>query len=316
MHGLTGRALLNPTLSVIVATYNPDSILLDCLASISAGIGEIPVEIIIVDNGSQDGVIEQVSQSHSDIRIIRNGDNRGFAAANNQGLRVASGQYLALVNPDVIVEPDALKRLISLMEGCPEVSIVGPRTLNAQGEVAATAHGAYTPWHILQQFFGLSTILAHFRKGRSPHTAPDGSSPLEVTWIQASCMLFRRTVYEDIGGLDEQFFLFCEEPDFCERAARAGWRTFYFPQATIRHLESTTVSRYPLLKMRHYHLSPLHYFRKRAKQEAVNLLKVGFILELAIKWMVRLLQYRIRPSSSLKDKIAAYPVVIKDVWQY
>jgi GT2 family glycosyltransferase len=128
--------------------------------------------------------------------------------------------------------------------------------------------------------------------------------------------MFRREVYEQVGGLDTGFFMFCEEPDFCERAAQAGWRTVYVPQARITHFESTTVSRYPLLKMRHYHLSPLYYFRKRHRPMSVLVLKLGFIIELSVKYFLRVIQNALKPHDSLRARIQAYPIVIKEIWHY
>lgn len=300
-------------LSIIVVTYNSGAIVIDCLASVFAACAGLAAEVIVVDNCSQDGTPERVRARFPQVQLIANADNRGFAAANNVGLAAASGRYLLLLNPDVIVEPGALKTMLAYLDAQRTVGIVGPRTTTGAGRIARSANGGYTPLTILRQFWGLDALLPPDVWQRQAETARE---PFAAAWLQASCLLFRREVYAAIGGLDEGFFMFCEEPDFCERAAQAGWPTIYLPQAKIMHFESTTVSRYPLLKMRHYHLSPLHYFRKRRRRAAVYLLKLGFIAELGVKYALRRAQQALQPATAQPGKLDAYPIVIREIWRY
>lgn len=302
-----------PDLSIIVVTYNSGELVLDCLNSLVMAITNLSAEIILVDNCSQDGMPERIHERFPQIHQISNGDNLGFAAANNIGLSAAAGRYLLLVNPDVIVEPNALELMLAYLEAEPQIGLVGPRTTDARGNVAASAHVKLTPFVILWQYWGLNSIVSVGQFRRETHHA---MAPFDVAWVQASCLMFRREVYEQIGGLDAGFFMFCEEPDYCERAARFGWRTAYLPQARVQHFESTTVSRYPLLKMRHYHISPLRYFRTRRQPISVLVLKIGFIAELSVKYVSRLIQNALKPEGSLKAKIDAYPVVIREIWHY
>jgi GT2 family glycosyltransferase len=248
--------------------------------------------------------------------VARNEFNRGFAAANNQGLKLAAGRYALLVNPDVIVQPGAVDALVHYLDEHPEVGIVGPRTLDRNNGVALTAYPAYTPLFILWQYLGLDRLFPNHIHGVYRSACETAREPFLPAWIQGSCLLVRRQIYERIGGLDEALFLYAEEPDFCERALAAGWATAYLPSARVYHFESTTVSRYPLIKMRHYHISPLHYFRKRGRNHSVRVLKTGFTLELLFKLFVRLMLYPITRNSDFRAKIAAYPVVISEVLSY
>lgn len=270
------------TLSIIIVTYNPGAILLDCLWSLPAGVTDLTYEVIVVDNASTDGLVQQAQVAFPHHRYILNTDNRGFAGGNNQGLAQATGDYLLLLNPDVIVEPGSLKAMVAFLETASSVGIVGPRTLNRNGDLAHTAHGLYTAWSVLREYLGLNRL---FLLTDSP--SPTDRTPVRVAWVQAHCLLLRHQVYEQVGGLDEAFFLFCEDPDFCERAAGAGWQTWYLPNEIVRHLESSTISRYPERRIRSYHLSPLHYFRKRGRHGQVLLLKLGFTLELIIKGLAK-----------------------------
>jgi GT2 family glycosyltransferase len=307
---------LQVTLSIIIVTYNPGPLLLICVASLRNYLTDPSCEIIIVDNASTDGVIDLVQRDFPEIKIISNTDNRGFAAANNQGLAAAQGDYLLLLNPDTSVRGDALGELQRFVSKQPHVGIVGPRTFDVDNRVSLTAHDSYTPVTILWQYLGFDRLIPHHIYGTYRRKGQQATDPFEVRWVQGSCMMFRREVYEQIGGLDEELFLFSEEPDYCERAATAGWHVYYVPTAEIDHYESTTVSRYPLVKIRNYHISPLHYFRKRQKGGAILVLQFGFTLELLMKLMIRFLQLSWLRNTTARARLLAYLVVIKEVWQH
>jgi N-acetylglucosaminyl-diphospho-decaprenol L-rhamnosyltransferase len=301
------------TLSIIILTYNPGTILLDCLRSLPAGVNDLTYEVIVVDNASTDGLVQQAQAAFPHHRYILNPDNRGFAGGNNQGLAQATGDYLLLLNPDVIVEPGSLKAMVAFLEQHPKVGMVGPLTRDARGQIALTARPRFTVAVILWQYLGLDRlfpyrVFGHYRAASRPDTPP-----FPVNWVQGSCLLTRRTVYERIGGLDEGFFLFYEEPDWCGRAADAGWETWFVPSAAIYHHESTSVSRYPLRRIRAYHLSPLHFFHKRGQRGAVRWLKLGFTLELGFKGGVRLVQ-RLIGRQSVSPAI--YRQVLREIWRY
>lgn len=300
------------TLSIIIVTYNSGSILIDCLRSIPTGIESESYEIIIVDNASSDGTPEQISREFPEIRLIVNKDNRGFAGGNNQGLAAADGRYLLLLNPDVVVAPSSLSTLVQYLEKHPHVGIVGPKTCDGKGKLSLTAHSPYTVGSILWEylsigrFFPTSTLIEKKVRGTA--------EPFEAAWVQGSCLMMRREVFQEVGGLDEGFFLFAEEPDLCERALKAGWKTCFVPTAEIIHYESTTVSRYPERRIRNYHISPLHYFRKRHQETRVWLLKLGFTLELGLKMIVREMQALTRHKSALSPTV--YLKILAEIWRY
>lgn len=301
-------------LSIIIVTYNPGKIFLDCLKSIADGVGNLAYEIIVVDNASQDGIPQQAAAMFPAAKFIFNLDNKGFAGGNNQGLAIAQGQFLLLLNPDVVVQPDSLSTLVEFLRHNPSVGIVGPRTLDANGKISLTANAVYTPLTILWQYIGLDRLFPNIIYGRFRHATQTAVEPFEVAWVQGCCLLFKYEVYQQIGGLDEGFFLFAEEPDFCERALQAAWTTMFIPQSVISHLESNSVSKYPERKIRNYHISPLYYFRKRRKELHVVMLKIGFTFELALKMMARVFYglYRKNPTSFT----ALYGRVLREVWRY
>lgn len=301
-------------LSIIIVTYNPGNILYDCLHSLANGVSDLHTEVIVVDNASQDGVVQRAAEQFPHVKFIYNADNKGFAGGNNQGLALASGRHLLLLNPDVIVKPGSLKNLADFLEANPSVGIVGPRTFDGTGKPSLTAHIPYTALSIIWKYAGLNTIFPYYFYGRFRDAVEHGMKPVIVAWVQGCCLMVRRNVFEKIGGLDEKFFLFAEEPDFCERALQAGWKACFVPTSQIIHFESTAVSRYPERKIRAYHISPLHYFRKRGQWGQVWLLKVGFSAELTLKTGIRVVQMLLgRP---VRPLILIYGKILKEVWRY
>lgn len=306
-----------PDLSIIIVTYNPGTILFDCLRSLPDGLGGLSAEVIIVDNNSQDGTPAHLAAEFPHIRLIANPDNRGFAAANNQGLRVAAGKTMLLCNPDVVVKPDALLKMFRFLETNQQVGIVGPRTYDAEGRIALSARAPYAPSNILWQFIGLDRLFPYRVYGKYRRACETATAPFDVGWLSGCCLMFPRTLYERIGGLDEQFFLFSEETDFCTRAGTAGLKVTYLPDAEITHFESRSTSQYPKVTILHYHLSALYFFRKRNRHAAVLMLKFGFTAELALKSLVRLVMgIRKRKLAQAMGFLRLYASTLMRSWRY
>lgn len=302
-------------LSIIIVTYNPGGLVLDTLHSLPAGVGALSYEIIVVDNASTDGTPERIARERLPVRMIINPDNRGFAAANNQGLGQAVGRYLLLLNPDVIVQAGALARMAAFLEANPIAGVVGPRTLDGQGRVALTARTPLSVATVLWQYLGLDRLFPYWVYGHYRRACEQAGYPFEVGWVQGSCLMARREVYDQVGGLDEAFFLFAEEADWCDRARSAGWQVWYLPDACIVHHESTSVARYVPIKVRAHHLSPLYYFGKRGCRRSVLALKIGFTVELLVKTVVRLIQ-RLIGRADVSLHLHTYWAVLGEVWRY
>jgi GT2 family glycosyltransferase len=299
-------------LSLIIVTYNSMRDIGACLQSISAGCAGLSYEVIIADNASTDGTPQFIREQHPTVQLIANDDNKGFAGGNNQGLARAQGRYLVLLNPDVVLHEASFAPLIAFMEAHPQVGISGPRMFNGAGEPTLTAYNPYSVGMILWQYIGLDRLFPHVYYGKYRRHCESGVQPIQVGWVNGACFIIRRAVYEQIGGLDEGLFLFAEEPDYCERALQKNWQTYYLPLSSITHHESTSVSRYPLRKIRNYHISPLHYFRKRGQHGAVLLLKLGFTLELGVKSVI----YWLRRGSDGQARREIYQQVLREVWKY
>ncbi len=235
-----------------------------CLRSIYANTAT-EFEIIVVDNGSEDGTVEMVQAEFPAIRLIRNDHNTGFARPTNQALRLSRGEYVLLLNPDAVVLPGALDHLVEFMQAHPEAGICGPKVLNSDGTVQKQCHRSFaTPWDLVCYFSGLMALFPKSRLfGRYLMTYLDEQVVNEVDVVSGACLLARRALLDGIGLLDEQFFAYHEETDFCFRAKRAGWRVFYTPAAQIMHYGGRGGSRVdPYRSIVEWHRSYYRYYRK------------------------------------------------------
>ncbi len=302
------------TLSLLVVTYNTGALIRECLQ----GIVQMPlnVEVIVVDNASSDETAQIIAAEFPSIKLIVNEKNLGFGAANNLGFKASSGAVIVLVNPDLILTSEAVSTLMEYLEAHPDVGIVGPRTHDSDGTIALTARAPYTPFRILAKYWGLDRFVPSLVYGHYQTLAKNAVKAFDAAWLQGSCLAMRREDYQQLSGFDEGFFLFAEDTDLCERALLLGKRIVYLPDANVTHHGSTTVSRYPLIRVRNYHLSPLYYFRKRHRHSAVWFLKMVFILELTGKASMRWLKTRFRRDPINDAKMQAEWQVLNDVWKY
>lgn len=218
------------SVSVCLVSYNTRDLLRACLRSVESS--EPAAEIVVVDNASADGSADLVRREFPDARLIVNRENRGFAAAMNQALRAATGDYLLLLNPDAELVGDALPRLVAFLESRPSVAAVGPRLVYGDGRPQHAAFAFPTLWQVLLDFFPL-----HGRLLDSPLNGryPPAEAPHPIDHPLGACMLLRRAALEDVGLLDEGFFIYAEEVDWCLRAKRRGWEIYHLPEALAVH---------------------------------------------------------------------------------
>ena len=221
------------SLSVIIVSYNTRELLARCLESI-AGEPRPPDEVIVVDNASADESAAMVRARFPHAQVIANAENRGFAAATNQGLRAATSHFLCLLNPDTELFPGALTALADFLESHPRVGVVGPTLLHADGTYQHAAFRFPTLPMALLDFFPLNHRLLNSRlNGRYPFALYE--HPFAMDHPLGACMLVRREACADVGLLDEQFFMYCEEIDWCRRIKQAGWEVMHAPGARVVH---------------------------------------------------------------------------------
>jgi hypothetical protein len=221
--------------SIILVSYNVRALVDECLRSIKRETSR-SYEIIVVDNASSDGSAAMIRETHPDVRIIENGDNIGFARANNQGFRIARGKYVFMLNPDTVVLDGAIDRLLLFMDGHPEAGACGPRNIGPDHSLQSNCHHfpslALTLFDHLQltRFFPGSRVF-----GRENMTYWSYDRVRAVDWITGCSLLVRKDALDRCGLLDENYFLYMEECDLSFRMRRLGFRTFFFPDASIIH---------------------------------------------------------------------------------
>jgi len=241
-----------PDISVVVVNWNTSEMLARCLASLETSRGTVGLEVIVVDNGSTDGSLELVRRAYPTVQLIANPDNRGFSAANNQGIKGCSGRYIFLLNSDTEVEGDSLRALVDYGDAHTEAGIMGPRLLNSDGTLQPS--GGRFPTL-------MSTMFDLAGAGRYG-TRRDYSKPAVVDEVSGAAMLVRREVIEQVGSLDEAFVWGYEDLDLCLRAHRAGWQVHYVPAATVRHEWGASRRLAPTATVLMAINGRRHYFRK------------------------------------------------------
>jgi GT2 family glycosyltransferase len=226
-----------PDLSVILVSWNTCDELEACLESVAAGVRGISAEVVVVDNASTDGSPDMVTANFPDVRLVRHAENRGFAAGCNAGLRVATGRYLLLLNPDTIVVDDVLTATVRYLDEHPDVGTLGCRVLNSDGSLQPSC---FRDPSVLNTFLGVSGLAKlpwprFLGRERMTHWQRDSERDVEV--VTGCYLATRREVADDIGPLDDGYFFCGEEADWCRRMRERGWVLRFAPVGDIVHLD-------------------------------------------------------------------------------
>lgn len=282
-------------LSIVIVNWNVRELLRRCLHSVYRATGaSLQVEVIVVDNASSDGSVAMVPEDFPQVHLIANDENLGFTRGNNQAIAQCRGRYVLLLNPDTEVVGDALSTMVRYMDDHPQVGALGPQLLNPDGSVQSsrrrfpTIATAFLESTILQQWFPDNQVLRRY------YVRDRGDDEVqEVDWVVGACLLARRQAIEQVGLLDEEFFMYSEEMDWCRRFKERGWRVVYLPTAQVIHHEARSSEQVKPLQHIQFQRSKVLYFRKhhgRWQAEALRLfLLATYAYQLALesmKWLV------------------------------
>jgi N-acetylglucosaminyl-diphospho-decaprenol L-rhamnosyltransferase len=243
---------VNEDVSVVVVNYNAKKHMLACIESLC---GEEVAMVVVADNGSTDGSAQALSEHYPTAKWVPTGANLGYGGGANIGAGLVDGPYLLVTNPDVTFEPGAVTTLRRFLETNPEVAIVGPRTLDAAGELypsarrfpdllEAVGHG------IVGQFWPRNPFSRRYRM-----TDWDHAGRRDVDWVSGSCFLARREAWDDVGGFDSTFFMYLEDVDLCRRLRDKGWSVAYEPAAQVTHIQGVSTDRHPYRMLLAHHVS-------------------------------------------------------------
>ncbi|TAJ07295.1 MAG: glycosyltransferase family 2 protein [Nitrospirae bacterium] len=278
-------------LSILIVSFNTKGMLEQCLRSIRTHPPAESYEVFVVDNGSKDGSPELVAEQFSEVRLIANPDNRGFAAANNQALALATGDIILFLNSDTCLLPDSLGPLLRRLDEQPQVGIVGPTEEFEGGPAYPTICPAPGLWFLflthtgLRHYFYTNARINPYRQVWE--RARRSGEPVAVDWLSGACLMVRRRVLKEVGCFDEGYFFYMEETDLCERARRAGWLVEYVPQGRIVHHGggSSEKARGGLLTLSGT-VSELRYFQKHRSGLELLFLKGLLFVEFAVKLLI------------------------------
>lgn len=298
-------------LSIIVVNWNTREMLRDCLASVLASPGLPETELIVVDNASTDGSPDMIARDFPDAVLIRNTENRGFAAANNQAMAIARGRHVLLLNSDTLVHGDVIGRSVAWLEAHPDAGAMGCRVLNANGTVQLTCSRFPTLLNLFLTTTGLWKLHRPAFFGRFLMTDWKRDSERDVEVISGCYLLVRAEVIAEVGPLDEAFYFYGEETDWCRRIAAAGRRLCFAPVGTITHFGGGTVRK--LSHRRDVLLTGamVRLHRKhggRAAALACFLLLAGFNLSRAAFWSLASL---VRPGTEVRDRARHFRAVLR-----
>ena len=266
---------------MVIVNWNTKALLAECLQSLQENLADLSFEIWVVDNASTDGSLKMLQERFPGVKVIANEENVGFAAANNQACQASSGKYMLLINSDARVTPGAVPSLVELARSEKAAGIVGGQLRNPDGSFQ-TSH---TPFPTLGREFmilsGLGRLLfGYWYPSKGPE---DSQGPQIVDYIDGACMLVNRQAQEQIGGLDESFFMYSEEVDWCFRMARADWQVWYQPVARIIHHGGASSTGRRTGREADIYRSRIHFFRKNYGDGSARLLKGLIVLMTAVK---------------------------------
>ncbi len=266
-------------LSIIIVNWNTKEYLLPCLKSIFKGRQGTGWEVIVVDNGTRDGSREEVKKVFPSAHLIENEKNFGFAKAANQGLQKASGRYALLLNPDTQVKAGAIERLVSFMDAHSDVGVAGAQLLNADG----SKQNSIANFPSLGTELLNKSLLRWLFPKKFPGKERNYSEPLDVDSVIGACMMVRRDTLDQVGLLDEDYFLFLEETDWCYQMKKAGWKIYHVPQAEVYHFQGKSAETVKKRARIEFYRSRYHFFKKNRGNLQWFFLLIGLMIRLGFQ---------------------------------
>lgn len=321
----------NLDLTISIVSYNTKDLLRACLNSIYQNAEGINYEIIVVDNNSSDGSGNMVKEEFPQVELIINKENVGFAKANNKAIKKSKGRYILLLNSDTVVISDAIRKIVNFMEIHPEAGVVGCRRLNPDLTVQPSVGTLPSAWTIFLSFFGIKWLLTSPRQRKlvakffSSFLGKSISSYLDwyleddrkvrsVDFVTGACFLIRRETLEQVGLLDEKFFMYLEDADWCLRIKRKGWGIYVYQNAQVIHHVGETFRRGGNIISLERCRSRYYYFQKHHSRKSVFLLKIIIISALLLRGVGLLSLYLLssnREKDLIKRGLKSYEQVIK-----
>ncbi|AFH59680.1 glycosyltransferase family 2 protein [Paenibacillus caseinilyticus] len=280
-------------LSIIILNYNTRELTLQCLESVYQSQG-CSFEVIVVDNASKDDSVATIGREYPSVTLVANSANVGYSKGNNQGMRLAKGRYILLLNSDTVIEPDTLKIMVDLMDKNPRFGAAGCKIVLPDGSLdKACKRGFPTPSASFYYAFGISKLFpksAKFNQYQLSHLDPDEEYPVDC--LVGAFMMVRKEAIERVGMLDEEFFMYGEDIDWCYRIKQAGWGIYYYPRTQIIHYKGASSRRKPFKIIYEFHRA-MFLFHKKHFQRKYSFVTNGLVYAgISIKLILSILMNR------------------------
>jgi GT2 family glycosyltransferase len=287
-------------ISIIIVNYNTSDLLRGCLTSVMQTEGRL-CEVIVVDNASADGSADMVKNEFPGVLVIRNQMNVGFSKANNQGMRRAKGNYFLMLNSDTIVRAGAVAAMAEFLGSHAAAGAATCKLMNADGTIQASISNRPGPMLLFFRLLGVSRIVSGDRARRwlfrtgglflgktirsylTPYATHD--SPVEVENISGACLMLRREVVGQVGFLDEGFFMYFEDMDYCLRLHNAGWKMYYLPQSEIVHLGGMSSGGRMRQYSAHSYRAMFRFYKKHFSNAMVVFVRCMVVTASSLRWL-------------------------------
>ena len=305
-------------LSVVILNWNVRDLLRQCLESVVRDDGPanrhqpLFTEIIVVDNASSDGSVEMVRAEFPAVRLIVNAANRGYPGGNNDGIAAAQGRYVLILNPDTQVVGDALSALVAYADGHPDVGVVAPQLLNTDGSVQSSRRRFPTMMTALFESTWLQSVAPRGVLRYYYMLDRTDDETQQVDWAVGACLLVRREVIDQVGTLDEGFFMYSEEMDWCRRIKQAGWKIVYLPTAQVIHHMGKSSDQVMAQRHIYFQTSKVRYFRKHHGKWAAALLRMALLAMYVWQLVLEAVKGLIGSKPTLRrERVRAYWQVLR-----
>ena len=306
-------------LSVVIVNYNVEHFLEQCLLSVRKAMQAVDGEVFVVDNNSIDGSVKMVKDKFPEVKLLANNKNLGFSKANNQAIKLASGEYVLLLNPDTVVEDDTFSKVIEFMDSHPDAGGLGVKMVDGSGKfLPESKRGLPTPEAAFYKMFGISKIFPRskrFSKYHLGYLSPDEVHEVDI--LAGAFMLMRKSVLDKTGLLDESFFMYGEDIDLSYRIVKAGYKNYYFPETRIIHYKGESTKKSSVNYVIVFYKAMVIFARKHFTQKnarlLTNLINIAIYFRALVAILSRFIRQLIMPVAD-GALLFAGMVFIKEFW--
>lgn len=296
-------------LSVVIVNYNVEHFLEQCLNSVYRAAKDIDIEVFVVDNNSVDGSLKMLADKFPQVKVIANKDNVGFSRANNQAIRISTGEYVLLLNPDTVVEDDTFEKCLRFMDEHSDAGGLGVKMLDGRGNfLPESKRGLPTPMTAFYKIFGLIKLFPHSKRIARyymGHLSPDETNEVEI--LAGAFMLMRRATLDKCGLLDETFFMYGEDIDLSYRITLAGYKNYYFPETRIIHYKGESTKKTSVNYVVVFYNAMKIFAQKHFRKKGAGLFSVCIDMAIYLRAFVALIQQFVRKvAMPLLDFVVGY----------